>query len=881
MAQGVISGTVVDETDNGPLPGASVVVEGTQTGTMTDSNGRFRLRTDRDSGALTIGFVGYDTQRVRFSTSGGTTYVGLIALHPLAVALKEVVVVGHGVIDMADERKTPVAVSTVTAVQMQEASANASFPTLLAETPSIYVNGGGGGQGDAQIYVRGFDQVNTAVLVNGQPVNGMEDGKVYWSNWSGIRDVASSVQVQRGLGASKLAISSVGGSINIVTKATEKKEGGSLRYDMGNDELQKMTASYSSGLNERGWGFSTLISRVQGDGYFDGTRFKSFAYFLSVGYKPSAEHQFNFMIFGDAQQHDQNFTQPIGTLLKYGRKHNGNYGYWNGRYLTERRNFYNKPVANFNWDWNIDKNFSLSNVLYASWGRGGGTGPYGAYALRDAETGLKDWDATVERNRKIAPTAISGRDYIIGDKKSHAYLLRSSINCHDWYGLLSSLNYGDANWSINGGVDLRAYTGYHFRAVKDFLGLDAWRESTAARPDGFYVFQTYKSNAFDTRVRATDRINYDYKEQINYGGLFGQAEYSNGVFSAFVQAAGSNQSYARWDYANYLTPDAQKSDRLDHWGYDLKGGLNLKLASPHSVFANVGYYSRQPFQDNLFLNYRNDVNPLAKNEKISGMELGYRFKSRYFRAHANLYNTTWEDRTITKWSHLDQRVQSADGSIKKTEVLTNQSGIGQTHRGAEFDFRAYPRRGLSLNGFFSYGHWKYDKNVQSQTFDADLKPVKLVDKQDEVISDNILYLKGKKAPNAAQLSLGMGLDYNIFKGLHALANWRYYGKLYADYSPSDFLGADHRDKAQIELPDYNLLDAALYYDFHLEGGKSLRLQFNVDNVWDASYFSKMSDNNPVGTTDKEAVTTYKGIDVSNRVYWGLGRTWSAGLSLRF
>ena len=55
-------------------------------------------------------------------------------------------------------------------------------------------------------------------MINGQPVNDMENGWVYWSNWAGLADVTTAMQVQRGLGASKLAISTVGGTINVVTK---------------------------------------------------------------------------------------------------------------------------------------------------------------------------------------------------------------------------------------------------------------------------------------------------------------------------------------------------------------------------------------------------------------------------------------------------------------------------------------------------------------------------------------------------------------------------------------------------------------------------------------------------------------------------------------
>jgi outer membrane cobalamin receptor len=67
----------------------------------------------------------------------------------------------------------------------------------------------------------------------------MENGWVYWSNWAGLSDVTSSIQVQRGLSASKLAVSSVGGTINIITNAAQMQKGGAVSAGIGNDGYQK------------------------------------------------------------------------------------------------------------------------------------------------------------------------------------------------------------------------------------------------------------------------------------------------------------------------------------------------------------------------------------------------------------------------------------------------------------------------------------------------------------------------------------------------------------------------------------------------------------------------------------------------------------------
>ena len=126
------------------------------------------------------------------------------------------------------------------------------FPELLKSTPGVYATKQGGGFGDSRISIRGFDDDNLGVLINGIPVNDMENGRIYWSNWAGLTDVAGQVQVQRGLGASKVAIPSVGGTINIVSRATDAQKGGSVYLGTGNDGFQKQQLIMSSGLMDNG-----------------------------------------------------------------------------------------------------------------------------------------------------------------------------------------------------------------------------------------------------------------------------------------------------------------------------------------------------------------------------------------------------------------------------------------------------------------------------------------------------------------------------------------------------------------------------------------------------------------------------------------------------
>src|SRR5690606_4303060 len=287
---------------------------------------------------------------------------------------------------------------------------------------------------------------------------------MYWSNWSSMTDVANAIQVQRGLGSSKLAISSVGGTVNIVTKATEKTQGGMARFVMGNDSYMKGTVAYDSGLQGK-WGFSILLDYWSGHRkYAVGTAGQGQSYFVSVGYKPNDRHNLNFMIFGAPQWHFQNFSKSMDLYGEYGKKYNNNYGYFNGEGYTTRKNYYHKPVANLNWDWNINNNASLSTVLYASLGRGGGTGPLG--------NGADYVDGAVMDNGYINFNAFENYNANLEDEEENPISIgsgyngsgiRSSVNNHFWYGLVTNFNYDTKkNFTFNLGADVRFYKGDHF-----------------------------------------------------------------------------------------------------------------------------------------------------------------------------------------------------------------------------------------------------------------------------------------------------------------------------------------------------------------------------------------------------------------------------------
>ena len=797
--------------------------------------------------------------------------------------IEQVVLVG--VADIAKDRKTPVAVSTIKEAQIIDKLGNQEFPEILNTTPSVYATKGGGGFGDSRINVRGFDQRNTAVMINGVPVNDMEGGAVYWSNWAGLSDVTSAMQVQRGLGSSKLAIASVGGTINILTRAADKKRQGNVTLGLGNDGYNKALFSYNTGKSDNGWATSFLMSRTEGSMYADGTAFEGYNYYLAVGYQPSAKHDLQFTITGAPQVHNQrSFQSTIADHIKYGgteedpnRKYNQNWGYLNGEEYSMTRNYFHKPVMSLNWDWKISEATTLNSVAYASFGRGGGTGDAGRIngkfynTLPRTADGLVRFDDIVSWNQGGAVADFGAVNATPGISNSNNGIIRrASINSHNWLGIITSLNHKiNENLTATVGFDGRTYKGIHYRIVTDFLGNDSYTDTSNInnRPNIITnAFTTNPSwNPFGGKTAdISDQLAYSNDGLVTWLGGFGQLEYTNGALSAFVQGSVSNQNFQRVDYMIYA-PNEQKSEKVDLVGYNVKGGANYNIDENHNIFVNGGYYERQPFFGAVFLNNRNDVNPSLTNEKISSFEIGYGFRSAIFNANLNVYHTGWDDiyRRLTTRAKIN--------GVDVTGVA-NVLGIKEVHKGIELDFNVKPAKFVTINGMFSVGDWYFEGSPTASFVE---------DQTNTVIQEGTLALDGLKVGDAAQLTAALGADFKLNEWLNFDAQYRYADKLYSAFEPSSRLVTATKPTPSdpaVELPSFGLLDLGAGARFKLNATQSFKFRVNVNNVLDKTYIAESRTNK---AADPNEANNWNGINKTNEVFFGFGRTWNASVSFLF
>lgn len=311
IAQKTVRGTVLDKGTSEPVIGAAVVVDGTTNGTVTDFDGNFSLKVDALPANITVSFLGYVPQ----SLNAKGTELGKVFIAADNKALEEVVVKSA----IAVDRKTPVALTSISPELLEEKIGSKDLPEVLRSTPSVYVSNAGGGYGDTEILMRGFKSANIAVMVNGVPVNDMEWGGVYQSNWQGLGDVIRTIQTQRGLGASKISAPSVGGTVSYITKGLDTKKGGSVSYAVGSDGYNKMMITVSSGMNKKGWAFNLSLAKTWGDGYYQGTEFEGYNWFFNVAKRLNDNHQLSFTALGAPQWHNQR-NSANGLTIHSGRR---------------------------------------------------------------------------------------------------------------------------------------------------------------------------------------------------------------------------------------------------------------------------------------------------------------------------------------------------------------------------------------------------------------------------------------------------------------------------------------------------------------------------------------------------------------------------------
>jgi hypothetical protein len=898
--KGSITGKIIDNSTDLPIAGAKVNIDNKYRA-FSNPDGIYELlNVPFGDYVMVISMTTFDTVRVKIKVNSSS--VEKDVKMGGSVEFAEIEVIGNMVKD-----NVPIAVTKIPTQKIVEELGSRDLPMLLNGTAGVYATTQGGGDGDARINVRGFDQRNVGVMIDGVPVNDMETGAVYWSNWFGLDAITAQMQVQRGLGATKIAMPSIGGTINILTQGIGNKKGGMFKQEYSTGNMLRTTFSYNTGMTKSGWGLTVSASYKQSDGWVFGTPSQGFFGYAKLS-KKVKNHLVTLSAFAAPQWHGQrsnfqsieyfneNKARELGIetdtnqqFYNMGIRFNQHWGYRtneNGKreILSEKQNFYSKPQITLKDFWKVNDKLSISNLAYVSIGRGGGTRIFNSGALLRDSTGLIDWDQIEFYNKvnSLFGTPNIDASYSTTELRSSQVLL-ANINNHFWAGYLGQFNYNvSKNLEVSGGIDFRYYEGRHYQRIEDLLG-------------GDYFVDKLDKNASTPMKRVGDRVAYDtYNSDrdglVQWSGAFGQIEYSGDKWSYFVNLSGIVNGYRGVDYfqkrklvlddtvlylgyseipnttqwvsdsiiydgklytANSPGLEYQKTAWKFLPGFTFKGGASYKLDKFSNVYLNLGYLNRTPQFSNVIDNNTNAFFGEIINEKIQAIEGGYNFANKVFGVNFNAYATNWKNKP------MPFGVQVPDPQDPTEFIRININGMDAVHLGGEIDIAYKFNKKLSTELMFSYGDWFWNSSETvfipqydslEYTFDA----------------------KGVHVGDAAQTAFSAAVRYEPLKNMYLRIQGQFFDRYYSDFDPFTLKGINARRESW-KMPSYYLIN--LFAGYKVEFKKTaLLLNGSITNLLNSVYIADAR-NNKNNNQDFDAK--------SATVMFGQGFRFNVSIGLQF
>ena len=329
-------------------------------------------------------------------------------------------------------------------------------------------------------------------------------------------------------------------------------------------------------------------------------------------------------------------------------------------------------------------------------------------------------------------------------------------------------------------------------------------------------------------------------------------------------------SSIKYSYQDHFTVanEVVKADAIST--IQAKGGAMYDIDENVSIFGNVGYVEKPPIMDNVIY-YDGTVASDPANEKYISSEAGVNFQSENFAVKANVYNTDWKDRNLTK------SVSTGEGSSGDTDVIF-LSGIDQKHQGLEIEADTKLNDMLSLNAAVSLGTWKFVGDASGNYQEDEYNEAGQVIGQKTTPYDYAL--DGLFVGDMPQTAYILGATLSPIKGLRMSGTYSMYDNNYSDWSPDarEYDGSDaDADREQVWMaPAYNKLDLHASYKLPKVGGLDMTLTGHIFNALDDVFVQDAVDHSKYNSYGDKVHAAHNA-----EVFLGTPRYFNLGLTVNF
>ncbi len=723
-AQVTVTGTISDSETGAPLSDASVSINGLPLFGSSNSAGVFEiLKVPVGKAVLVATRAGYQPYQIELNLQQSVkgTEVVRITLVKDPIANENGSTPGQG-----STGELP----TVTLDEAESELDGASeVANLLHASRDVYQTISGFGWAAFRFRERGYESENFPLFLNGVSINDPETGGAFFGEFGGLNDVLRARETSIGLDASEFAFSEIGGATRIDTRASVQRKGLRASHAISNRTYRHRTMlTMNTGLMPGGWAVSVSGSRRWADeGWYEGTPFDGYSYFLSVD-KKLKKHTFNITVLAAPTKRGRNGDAPQELFDIAGTtRYNPMWGYWNGEKRNANIQHSNQPIAMLRWDINPDNKTSLTLSTYGQAGKRGQTrldwfgakNPNPDYN-RDLPSSILvpdlqqrwfdqlksnpelrqvDWAGIWEANsgnivtinnaEGIADNTVTGRrsTVLIGDFREDSRELGTNLLFR------RDLN---SRVALNGGANYQYYLGRNFKTADDLLGGEFHVDlNTLALQDVFG--NTGKLNN-DLRnpnniVYQGETYGWDYDENIRKGGVWAQANVNLRQWSFFGGAQVNTARLWRTGHMqNGRFPDNSlgDSEKLTFNTYGVKAGTTFKVNGRNYLYVNGFQGTRAPLFREIATSprTRNDFVANVKPYGITSGELGFIHRSPRLRTRITGY-----------WTRFNDQVESLTlfGQTTGTFGTEIRTGVDQIHSGIE--------AGIELKPFESFTQW--------------------------------------------------------------------------------------------------------------------------------------------------------------------------------
>lgn len=791
-----ITGKVVDGSDNAPLVKASITCSPNSEGCLSDNEGNFKLTLKSSvNNTIRISFVGFETFTSKVTEKLPQHFT--VKLNRSVVPAQSIIISGSAI--ASDGRKA--SSETISKEELMRTGISKDVPELLSSSPSVnWFSESGSGNGYNYLSIRGFDQRRIAVLVNGIPQNDPEDHNVYWIDFNDILGSSDFIQVQRGTGAGMFGFPAIGGAINIMTNSVSKNPAFELAMQSGSYNTKKYSASYTSGvLNDR-YSFSTRLSQTLSDGYRELSKTKLSSYYFSlVRFDDNIISQLNF--YGGPFQDQLVYTGLPKFAIASKTERRKNYSWWSldsvyqtaPRRSDEGEQFFQPHFELLN-EVKLSDNIKINSALFLISSSGyfdydGSWANYSYYRLTPAN----GFSVSGDPDALYIPNAI----------------IRANVENKQW-GWIPRMNVKFGDHELNFGLEMRFHQSLHWGALQYGTSIPA-----ETSPSYHYYSYNVKKTILNGFINDIYSLNNEIK-------LLGELQFNYSKYRLF------NEKYLGNDISvpnTFINP---------------KVGLSYIFSENSKLFFNISSVAREPRLTNYynaaeasdgstvpqFAKHSDGTydysNPYVKPERLSDIEVGYDFSTKDLNVFANIYLMQFKNE-IVQIGQVDRFGQPLTGNMPKTR-----------HSGVELSiaYKIVNDLELRLNATFSKNsiiEGSYTIYDYTSPFETTPRNV-------------VLDLKENAISNSPAILSGLILTYSPDKFKFVLSG-NYVGEFYSDNFGNRF--SDLSSEFFNYLPYTDNLNEAYFtakfyasYSFSAEPFmNNSNIYFQVNNIFNKLYSS--------------------------------------------